>query len=417
MKIVHIILLYCCLPILGEAQTPVIGMIAPDLPLSKTVNGSLPYKSIGSLKGKYIIIDNWATWCAPCVGGLEHMQALADSFPNLQFIMVSQEPKQVQKEFFGKHPIGKKIKLPAIAEDSIMRRTFPYITIPHLIWINDKGMIDAITGKDELTGVNLIKWMNKEKIKLAVKKDELGFNPFINIPLIFNDYNTNKEELLVYSYLSGEHKGMSSIAHPPSKQNNTWWLRVTNTFPLNHYVFAYGEVGTYWPLARVIAECSNPERFSFRRDKQMTIYSYDLIAKDTANLNRKDLFVYMQKDLDRYFKVKSSIEKREIPCLVVRKLSDTVRLPVIDELKPTLLLTDEQFIFNKSPLSSILGKYCNLIPWMIIDETGIKGNVGIRLPLGKKTITLDSVKEALQKIGLVITEEKRVMDAIVIRDP
>ncbi|NML68562.1 TlpA family protein disulfide reductase [Chryseobacterium sp. RP-3-3] len=54
-----------------------IGQQAPEITLSKTDGSSF---SLSSLKGKVVLIDFWATWCAPCVGEQPELKTLYDMF-------------------------------------------------------------------------------------------------------------------------------------------------------------------------------------------------------------------------------------------------------------------------------------------------------------------------------------------------
>ncbi|PQA93192.1 thioredoxin [Chryseobacterium shigense] len=54
-----------------------IGQQAPEITLSRT-DGSL--FSLSSLKGKVVLIDFWATWCAPCVGEQPELKMLYETF-------------------------------------------------------------------------------------------------------------------------------------------------------------------------------------------------------------------------------------------------------------------------------------------------------------------------------------------------
>jgi thiol-disulfide isomerase/thioredoxin len=37
---------------------------------------------IDDLQGKYLIVNYWATWCAPCIKEIPELNALADEFPD-----------------------------------------------------------------------------------------------------------------------------------------------------------------------------------------------------------------------------------------------------------------------------------------------------------------------------------------------
>ena len=65
--------------------------------------------SLDALKGKYIYIDVWATWCGPCRGELPHLKKLEKQFEgrNIHFVSISLDArkkdwmKMVEKEQLG----------------------------------------------------------------------------------------------------------------------------------------------------------------------------------------------------------------------------------------------------------------------------------------------------------------------------
>lgn len=63
-----------------EAQESIVeGNIAPDFNL-ESVSGEI--FNLGSINGKYIVLDFWGSWCAPCLQGFPKMKQLYNTYKN-----------------------------------------------------------------------------------------------------------------------------------------------------------------------------------------------------------------------------------------------------------------------------------------------------------------------------------------------
>ncbi|WP_343658486.1 TlpA disulfide reductase family protein [Chryseobacterium sp.] len=78
MKTCFTILFLLFLSVSVDAQKAIeIGKKAPEITMTKADGTAF---SLSTLKGKMVLIDFWATWCAPCVEEQPELKALYDTY-------------------------------------------------------------------------------------------------------------------------------------------------------------------------------------------------------------------------------------------------------------------------------------------------------------------------------------------------
>jgi peroxiredoxin len=77
------------------AKTTAPGQIAPDFTLSRPDGTKI---SLSDLRGKYVIIDFWASWCKPCRASIPHLKELYAKYKKdgLEIIGVSDDSNEDQ---------------------------------------------------------------------------------------------------------------------------------------------------------------------------------------------------------------------------------------------------------------------------------------------------------------------------------
>lgn len=98
--------------------------------------------ALGDLKGKYVYIDVWATWCGPCCAELPHLKMLEKQFEgkNIYFVSISVDEskaawvKKVQKDHLGG------IQLHGGAKAQI-KKDYMINAIPRFILLDREGKV------------------------------------------------------------------------------------------------------------------------------------------------------------------------------------------------------------------------------------------------------------------------------------
>lgn len=90
------------------AAGPAVSAETPDRPeLSiKTLDGNT--FTLADHKGKWVILNFWATWCSPCIEELPALSRFVSAHDNVRAIGLAYEDTEVAeiKQFLAKHPVS-----------------------------------------------------------------------------------------------------------------------------------------------------------------------------------------------------------------------------------------------------------------------------------------------------------------------
>lgn len=115
------------------------GRPSPDFDF-EDINGK--HWSLADLKGKYVYIDIWATWCVPCKGELPHLKKLEETFHGMNIAFVSLSCDR-DKEKWSNYVNEQ--QLPGIQlwgnEDNEFLRKYRAQSIPRFIFLDPNGRI------------------------------------------------------------------------------------------------------------------------------------------------------------------------------------------------------------------------------------------------------------------------------------
>ncbi len=133
------VLLFMCA---GSAHALGPGDAAPQF-AAPALNGSSTV-DLSEFRGKVVLLDFWASWCAPCLKSLPNLQALNDEFADSDFavvaINVDKEPAEAL-QFLSKNAI----RYPSVSDpEGKLPERFELSAMPTSYLIDRNGVIRYI---------------------------------------------------------------------------------------------------------------------------------------------------------------------------------------------------------------------------------------------------------------------------------
>ena len=428
---------------IGSIKELVVGDQCPDFTFPGVLNERGTQARLTDFKGKLVILDFWATSCLPCIAAMPKLDSLNAGFKEgLKIIPVTSQAGSTIQAFTNKNGILKKLHIPMITGDSVLRQYFPHLLIPHEVWIDGDGVVAAITDGEQITAENIRRLLENRQTPVSIKKDIMDFDP--EKPLLIGglgrNYRIDPEILRSSSVLTPYISGLPGMSGLVKVVGNHKKYISTNVMIETLYQSAYSTSNKpFQGLNRPESYLMFPSRtiweahdstlyFWHGRSSEswkevadsMKYFCYELILPRSESLELTD---YVIQDLNRYFGnlygIEAKKEKRSVKCWVLTRKGEnmitydtTVKKEFkIDKDSHTIhiqnySLADFMFWWLSFHL------YRSTVP--VIDESGYTGMFNVDIKADPEDIS--SMSRALSKYGFELRLEQRELEMIIIED-
>jgi len=427
---------------------PVIGQPSPDFHLQGIYDYGVSEISISQLKGRHVIIDLWHRHCVTCIASFPKMNALYEQYKaKVDFFLIGMEDKQGLESRYLLAKERYNMTIPWSVDSALYKKLNPGRTAPHLIWIDDQGIVRAVTAT-----------ITTEQLDKFVVNDSFQFKDVsYQSKIIKNEKSnyTSKLPFMVGGNGGSEHKiryrsllldwvpsKMPTITFPVSiKQAKRWSAlsgnKIEGVIDLEQlYRFAYfglrtwtnaiesdrfGDTSVYRHYYREVQyDISKHDQSYFEVDYSSgkNLYLYSLIYPDDKSeedylrdVIKKDLAVNFGFEVvveDKpmiYWSVQADKES------IIRLISQGGEMNRVNHIH----LNKQTFVnwpFEK--LIEVLFKnvYSRLPP--IINETGFSGKIDVNV--GDSLLSdFDYIRNTLESNGIYLVLKKKPFKVLTIK--
>jgi len=200
-----------------------IGQVAPQVKFNKVLDQKL---AANFYENKFLVLDFWATWCAPCIASFPHFNSLSNQFKSEKviFATITDEPEITATTFFKR--TQKKVDgFKLIDTSKFTNQAFGASSIPFCVVVDQKNKVRWQGNTADLTPQLLQEIINTPSPEAAVAEGK---------PISFLEKFEALKKNIVPTYFrfsaikgeAGKPKGGSSVGSPKSdyyeiKRNNT----------------------------------------------------------------------------------------------------------------------------------------------------------------------------------------------------
>jgi uncharacterized protein (TIGR03435 family) len=190
----------------ASAEAPKSGEKAPPLKLTGLLQASGKLEqNLKTSQKKVLVLEFWATWCAPCIAAMPHLNGLSEKYKNkgVQFISITNEPQAEVNRFLKNHRIDGWV---GIDRDEAMLETYGVKSIPLTVLIGSNGKVLGYPDSKDLSEEMLDKALAGKQIPQTTPV------PVSNAPKA--DVAETAKPLYELSLKPSANKGLFNMAGP-----------------------------------------------------------------------------------------------------------------------------------------------------------------------------------------------------------
>ena len=367
---------------MAQTNPPMLGKVCPDFSMSVIgANGVEKPIALSELRGKVVILEFWATYCAPCIPYIKHFEKLQAQFGDaIKVIEISEENRDKVDAFVLKR--GYKNVSFAMDWGRKLSDMFYHHFIPHTVVIDQDGVVLAFTSPDEIDQEVIGKLINREPVTFTMKHEyqESSYNSSSNVlqnydqPIIVNKPKNQTYKIEFSNYKEG-------YATEFVKESSSEYKFVNCPLSLIYQIL-YDQ-----KTSRVILDVNEPAKYSFENQNS---YCLDLSVPDFIGKSVQDVAL---QQLEGLFPLKSKIEVRNRKVFALLKSDLQGAMNSIDSagiIQKGLTIKDlMNYIESNSQL-------VNNLP--VVNESGLPDNTILDLDWFQNYP--DAVENKLRTLGL-----------------
>ncbi|HUX85244.1 MAG TPA: TlpA disulfide reductase family protein [Chitinophagaceae bacterium] len=239
-----------------------IGQDCPDVEMKPIINYGKDSARISDFRGKYLILDFWATWCSGCIAMLPREDSLQKEFKGkVEFLPVDYERAGAVQDFLKAYKKRKGIIVPSVAEDTILVKLFPHQLLPHFVWIDTGGKVMAITGSDQICADTVQAVLDGQRI--LVRKYDISIKVRDSLPFLVNGNGGQCNDLIYHSVITGFMPGINAQMHfDPKDSIKGLKIRCLNVSPLDLINWGFSAGGLEFQKCTTILNVQDSSDFT-----------------------------------------------------------------------------------------------------------------------------------------------------------
>lgn len=365
-KIIIVFLLFAATTSFGQIKT---GEKVPRYIFKEVLNGDKKPFDVSN-QGKPLILEFWATWCAPCIPAMKELEQYQRKFGDqLEILTISSDKLSNLSRYIANTKTSLKI-----AYDTNHVEVFNYRTVPHTILIDKNGFVKAIIMPEQLTEKIVADFIAGKEIDQLVKADK---------PTNLDLFKEFKNQFYQYK-LTSENKNLSFKNEIKRNENNK---------PIS---LEFNNVSIY-RLLTDIYELTTAARLDVNFDN-ISKNKYCFLLEQSADYN-KNILDLAKEILNENSSFKARLVEKTIDSLYTVQVIDRTKLPT-KSVNEKLSIESLGPIFKGSKITSsqLIWYLENQTYLPVKDKTGIDYTFDIELNWSYENPK--TLNEELKKYGL-----------------
>ena len=335
-----------------------------------------------SFKNKFIVLEFWATWCAPCISAVPHINELQNKFKSnndLIFISITDEKAEKIKNTL------KHIEFNSIVISDQTKKTHKSLNvsaIPITILIDNKGVVKWKGNPEELNE-ELIKKFIKGKISYKANEEKN------NVKCIKSEDDKKNEDLedLIFKIIKDKSTKYSFTLINTNGNNSM----LVNGLVKGKYIASNKK------LSEIIAGLLNITEQQIIIPEKLKSNKYSLIYKNSDIKSAETGITDIKYNLLKALDLRENIQNKNIEIYKL-KVIDITKIEISKELKTEIGHSGNstEIVCSNTEIKSLINEINNSFKILVKDETNLNGKYDFII----RNKSIKNLNQDLRKYGL-----------------